>query len=259
MATLDHLNCGTLQRAGAPTVACHCLLVEDPSGLVLIDAGIGLCDVAEPARRIGAERVEQFGFQFDEALTAVRQLKARGHAPDAVRHIVLTHLDADHVGGLADFPTARVHVSERELAALRAGSARYAVAQFAHGPRWDPHGPGGVVPWFGLDSYPLPLGLAAEVRLVSLPGHTHGHCGVAVSRDGAWTLHVGDAYYLRVELERDDHPVSALSAAAAEDDARRRTTLRTLRRLQQEHGDRVEMFCYHDPTELPAPLGWPLG
>ncbi len=31
-----------------------------------------------------------------------------------MRHIVLTHLDVDHAGGLPDFPDARVHVFARE-------------------------------------------------------------------------------------------------------------------------------------------------
>ncbi|MFD0510570.1 MBL fold metallo-hydrolase [Streptomyces aureus] len=30
-----------------------------------------------------------------------------GYAVDDVRHIVLTHLDLDHAGGLPDFPRAR--------------------------------------------------------------------------------------------------------------------------------------------------------
>ncbi|MCT9113339.1 MBL fold metallo-hydrolase [Streptomyces mirabilis] len=31
-----------------------------------------------------------------------------------VRHIVLTHFDADHIGGLSDFPHAQVHVTAAE-------------------------------------------------------------------------------------------------------------------------------------------------
>ena len=38
------------------------------------------------------------------------QLAARGIAPRDVRHVVLTHLHADHVGGLRDFPDATIHV-----------------------------------------------------------------------------------------------------------------------------------------------------
>ena len=40
-----------------------------------------------------------------------------------------------------------------------------------------------------------------EVLLVPLPGHTRGHCGVAVRRSDDWLLHCGDAYFHRSEVE----------------------------------------------------------
>jgi glyoxylase-like metal-dependent hydrolase (beta-lactamase superfamily II) len=36
-----------------------------------------------------------------------------------VRHIVLTHLDFDHAGGLEDFPEAIVHVMQTEIETAR--------------------------------------------------------------------------------------------------------------------------------------------
>lgn len=87
--------------------------------------------------------------------------------------------------------------------------------------------------------------------LVPLFGHTHGHCGVAVGRGGRWVLHVGDAYYLRVELETDGHPVSELARIRADDDARRRASLTELRRLVRDHAAEVELFGYHDFIEFP--------
>ncbi len=32
-----------------------------------------------------------------------------------------------------------------------------------------------------------------DAKLVMLPGHTLGHCGVAYREDGRWTLHAGDS------------------------------------------------------------------
>jgi glyoxylase-like metal-dependent hydrolase (beta-lactamase superfamily II) len=95
----------------------------------------------------------------------------------------------------------------------------------------------------------LPAGV--DARLVPLFGHTHGHCGVAVRHGERWLLHVGDAYYLRAELSSDDHPVSALAAARADDDRLRRAHLAELRRLARDHGAEVELFGYHDFTEFP--------
>ncbi|WP_223281445.1 MBL fold metallo-hydrolase [Streptomyces antnestii] len=43
---------------------------------------------------------------LDTGETAVRQVAALGYDIEDVRHIVLTHLDLDHAGGLRDFPPA---------------------------------------------------------------------------------------------------------------------------------------------------------
>ena len=75
---------------------------------------------------------------------------------------------------------------------------------------------------------------------------------MAVRQGARWLLHVGDAYYLRVELTADDHPVSALTAARADDDHERRASLEHLRRLARDHAGEVEMFGYHDFGEFPA-------
>ncbi|WP_051484150.1 MBL fold metallo-hydrolase [Rhizobium sp. CF080] len=42
--------------------------------------------------------------------TAAWQIQSLGYPARDVRHIVLTHLDFDHAGGIADFPRARIHV-----------------------------------------------------------------------------------------------------------------------------------------------------
>jgi glyoxylase-like metal-dependent hydrolase (beta-lactamase superfamily II) len=44
----------------------------------------------------------------------LEQVKQLGFSPRDVRHIVLTHLDSDHAGGLENFPEAHVHVLEAE-------------------------------------------------------------------------------------------------------------------------------------------------
>ncbi|MFO0800901.1 MAG: MBL fold metallo-hydrolase [Gemmataceae bacterium] len=246
-----HLNCGWLHAPPNPRASCHCLLVEAPAGLVLIDTGVGLRDVRDPEGRIGRDLIELVGFQFREEDTALRQVERLGFRADDVRDVVLTHADPDHAGGLADFPHARVHLAAEELDAVRAGGARYLPTQFAHGPRWEPHSDAGTT-WFGLPARPLDLG--AEAVLVPLFGHTRGHCGVAVRAGGRWLLHAGDAYYLRVELEHDDHPVSGLAAARAEDNAARLAGIAELRRLVRDHAAEIDVIGYHDAGEFPP--GW---
>lgn len=250
MTTVHHINAGWLHVPPGPRACCHCLLLEDRRGVALVDTGIGLLDVRDPEGRVGAEAIKAAGFQFDEAEAAARQIERLGLRPADVKHIVLTHGDPDHAGGVADFPDAEVHLSEEEWASIRSGNPRYSAAQFAHGPRVRTYGPSGRR-WFGMEAREVACGLEAEVLLVPLFGHTLGHCGVAVGREGRWVLHVGDTYYLRVELERDDHPVSQLAAARADDDAARRASLERIRRLVREHGGEVEVTGYHDVAELP--------
>ena len=248
---LHHLNCGVLHASPNPPASCHCLLLELADDVALIDTGIGLLDIARPVERIGASIIEAAGFQFRESDTAALQLEHLGFRVGDVRHIVLTHGDPDHAGGLADFPEASVHVSEEELAGIRSGLGRYCLRQFEHEPKWVSHTTS-PVQWFGLPARPIDFGSGVDVLMIPLFGHTSGHCGVAIRQKDRWLLHVGDAYYLRVELERDDHPVSALAAARADDDPLRRESLGHLRRLARDHPAEVEMLGYHDFTEFPA-------
>src|SRR5437660_24145 len=98
---VHHLNCGTMSPVGlAMRWVCHCLLVESSSGLVLVDTGIGIEDQKRPRERLG------LGFSLllrpacDESEAAARQVARMGYSIDDVRHIVITHLDLDHAGGL---------------------------------------------------------------------------------------------------------------------------------------------------------------
>lgn len=248
---VHHLNCGVLHAPPSPAASCHCLLLEHEGRLTLIDTGIGLQDIAHPLERVGKPAIDAAGFQFHERLTAARQIEQLGFYPSDVADIVLTHADPDHVGGLADFPEARVHLSAEEHAQLSSGNPRYSLAQFTHGPRWVTHSRSDLC-WFGVEARPLPILVAGEAFLVPLFGHTLGHCGVAIRDQNRWILHVGDAYYLRVELATDDHPVSMLATLRADNDAMRRESLALLRRLDRDHGKEVTMFGYHDFTEFPA-------
>jgi glyoxylase-like metal-dependent hydrolase (beta-lactamase superfamily II) len=232
---IRHLNCGILQAPGGPAAACHCLVLEARARRILVDTGVGVRE------RVPAQAVEAAGFQFHPHLLAVHQVTG-------VTDVVLTHADPDHAGGLADFPEAVVHFSEEEHAALHSGLERYSSAQFQHGPRWNRVGTHSAR-WFGLEARPVFADL--EIFLVPLFGHTAGHCGVAIRRGEGWLLHVGDAYYLKIELSDEGHPIHQLTARNAVDDAQRRASLEELKRLAREHPE-VEMVGYHDFSEFPT-------
>jgi len=183
-------------------------------------------------------------------MTAKAQLAACGIDAAAVTDIILTHCDQDHVGGLADFPAATVHVGSEELANMQTGNPRYSPAQFDHSPRWKTYGENNA-DFFGLPARSVKTALDAEIRLVPLFGHTLGHCGVAVFHDDQWTFHIGDAYYLRAELENPEHPVDELATIAADDDPLRRDTLQIIRHMVANAELPITFCGYHDSTELP--------
>ncbi len=180
-----------------------CLLVEADGQLVMVDAGIGLEDAAEP-RRLGHANL-LLRASRDPAGTAASQLAGMGLRPEDVAHIICTHLDRDHAGGLPDFPQARVHVWRAEWeTALHPPSFpekdRYRPPHFAHGPDWVLHDSVSPKKWFGLDCVRELPGLGSRFLLIPLPGHTRGHCGVALQTEEGWLLHCGDACYVAEEL-----------------------------------------------------------
>lgn len=242
---------------GGDRLVCHALLVETNDGLVLVDTGLGLEDVRSPKPRLGAPFVAVFRPALREENTALRQIEQLGFTREDVRHLVLTHLDVDHAGGIPDFPAAQIHVHRHEHAAAMQRSTfnernRYRKVHLAGNPRWELHEAGGER-WFGFESVRL---VAEDVLLIPLHGHTRGHSAVAVrTPPGArseWLLHCGDAYFFAGELEEPPSCpmfLRAFQRGAAIDDAARIANRERLRALRREAGDRIQLFCAHSPTE----------
>jgi glyoxylase-like metal-dependent hydrolase (beta-lactamase superfamily II) len=267
---VHHLSCGTLCPIGGrltdglpgllrtARLVCHCLLVETEGGLVLVDTGLGTREVGRPVPRLSPVLVNLARPRLSFEETAVRQLRRLGFDPADVRHIVLTHLDFDHAGGLADFPWAQVHVlAEERRAAMRPRTflarRRYRSAQWAHGVRWQLYEPGGE-PWLGFSAVRELAGLPPEILLVPLTGHTQGHAGVAVRTGGGWLLHAGDAYLHRGEVHGDRYrcppALRTFQAIAEVNRAARLRNQRRLRALAQDAVAKVVVFSAHDPVEL---------
>ena len=199
---IHHLSCGTMcpfggrlrdghsPVLGVAEIVCHCLLVETEAGLVLVDTGFGTRDVAQP-RRLSpffrfANRV-----RLRELDSALRQVSDLGFTPADVRHIVLTHLDFDHAGGIEDFPDATVHVVGAELDTARSQNGwldrqRYRPRQWGRNVNWQRYTPEGER-WFGFSCVRELVGMPPEILMVPLAGHTLGHCGVAVRKVGSST------------------------------------------------------------------------
>lgn len=270
---IHHLNCGTCCPVGGrlfdgrsngllATLVCHCLLIETDAGLVLVDTGFGTQDVRHPHRRLSEFFLKLNNIQLRPEETAVAQVRRLGFDPADVRHIVITHLDFDHAGGLEDFPNAVVHLTsrEKEVADAQAGGVfvgrkRYRPEQWDELSQWQLYPFGGGERWFGFDAVRDLRGLPPEILLVPLAGHTWGHAGVAVREpSGNWLLHAADAYFYRGEIGSQTYECTpglrGYQMMMEVDRNARLTNQRRLRDLSLRHAGEVRIFCAHDAVEF---------
>lgn len=267
---IHHLDCGAMCPLGGRLfdgyspgltahLSCHCLLIESDQGLVLVDTGFGLRDIRAPRPRLPGFFLRLNRIQLKEELTAIRQVERLGFSAGDVRHIVLTHLDFDHAGGLDDFPQAAVHLLAPELDSARndrngfISRRRYRPRQWEGVTDWHAYGEGGE-PWFGFDCVRDLKGLPPDILMIPLAGHTRGHAGIAIRTGGGWLLHAGDAYFFRGEMN-PNHPrcppgVDAYQRMMEVDRRARLANQGRLRGLAARHGSEVRLFCSHDRSEF---------
>ncbi|MDX8143483.1 MBL fold metallo-hydrolase [Lentzea sp. BCCO 10_0061] len=252
---VHHLNCATMRPPlVAGGIVAHCLLIETDQGLTLVDTGFGTHEVSDPKATIDPLSRKLLKPALDITETAISQIERRGYTADDVRHVLLTHLDLDHAGGLRDFPKATVHVLDAELEAATNPKgtkerARYPKAQ-REGVTFETHKAEGE-DWFGFEAVSAIPGLPEDVLMVPLIGHTRGHTGIAVKGDNGWLLHAGDAYFYRGEVETPPSNIFALKLTAKQTETIREQRLSNVERLRELKAQgEVEVFCAHDPVEL---------
>jgi glyoxylase-like metal-dependent hydrolase (beta-lactamase superfamily II) len=228
--SVHHLNCATMcpiagWLLGASgwhgLMVAHCLLVEtERDGLVLIDTGFGTRDT-EGKTGVPAAFKLMVNPKLEASETAIAQVVARGYKTEDVRHIVVTHLDLDHAGGIADFPHAKIHVHARE------------------------HIPA-ITRLRGVD---------AEIGLVPMHGHTRGHSAVIVKAGDRWKVHAGDAYFHHHTVDGSGAKVPfglrTFESLMQVDGAARHASAAALAQLNASYKD-LDLFSAHDPYEYDA-------
>lgn len=96
--------------------------------------------------------------------------------------------------------------------------------------------------------------LPPEILMLPLPGHTHGHAGVAVRRPNGWLLQAGDAYFHHAEMDlerpRCTPGLRLYQWMMEKDRAQRLLNQDRLRELKRAHGRELTLCCGHDPEEF---------
>lgn len=226
-------------------------LVRHPHGDVLIDAGFGTRH-AEHVRSFPAN-VFQLVMKprFDPKKdSAVAHLDALGVTSDDVDYLLPTHMHWDHIGGLGDFPKARLVVPRAEWEAAHQGDLTLAVRGYADSMYEDLRPEAMLIEWpdapFGTFERSIDLFGDGSVMLLDANGHTRGSMAILVSLpSGERFLFTGDASWLRRGYREHKHKGWKTRLL----DNSRRGVMPTLARIAQlEHLARdVKVVPAHDP------------
>ena len=229
-------------------------LVEHPRGLLLVDTGWcreispnGVYD-AKAVHRVLSPALSAFYHpSLPSGMSAREQLAAMGIRPQDLSHILLTHLDPDHVAGLKELSGAR-HIilpedeyfwSCRTVFKLRQPRSLWGdqpIERLFY--RGSPLGPNRwAIDLFGDES----------VQLVNVPGHTDGQAAVILRSGGRFVLLAADAAFSPRNWQESTAPGFGLSHD---------WQMRSLRWIKEMADDPAcaAVLCSHDPDVKPGIL-----
>lgn len=195
------------------TLPCYCYLIEHPKGLILVDTGVGrefspggVFDAKASSALIGKALTAYLHPSVAAGESISEQLSSRGLKPADLDLVLLTHLDADHVGGLHELHGAKRFLlpedeyfwSCRTVYKLRQPRSLWMDMPLER--FWYRGSSLGTNRWaydlFGDES----------VMLINLPGHTDGLCAVMLRNGGRFVLLASDAALCRENLETQTPP-----------------------------------------------------
>jgi glyoxylase-like metal-dependent hydrolase (beta-lactamase superfamily II) len=168
----------------------RCLLIEHPSGLILIDTGAGNKENAKFKDIYGLENEGADGATLFED-----GLKQIGVAPTDIALVINTHLHFDHAGGNTrnrpdgsleiTFPNATYIVRRGEYDYAMNSNERTAASYFER--NWIPVERADKIEWVSREKE-----IVKGVRVIPTPGHTPFHQSVLIESAGDRAFFLGD-------------------------------------------------------------------
>lgn len=179
---IDELLAKSKEGDVVPT-SVNAFLINTGSRLVLIDSGCG----------------GFFGSDFGHILG---NLKAAGYSPDQVDEVCVTHMHADHLGGIvadgkAVFPHAIIRMDQKDADYwLNVDNGKMAIPQLqVH----FTNAVAAIAPYRATGQFKPFQGeteITAGVRAIPAYGHTPGHTAYAIEAQGKKLLLVGDLFHI---------------------------------------------------------------
>ncbi|GAB4432508.1 MAG: MBL fold metallo-hydrolase [Chloroflexi bacterium OHK40] len=255
-----------LRGGAARPMACHALvaLLHHPrQGLTLFDTGYAM-------RMLDATRAWPYRLyraltplRLSPELELVRQLAARGIAPNDIGRVIVSHFHADHVAGLRDFPATTIVATQAALESVR-GRRGLAALRRGYLPALQPPDlEARACPLPPFTGAPLPhLGPTHDlfgdgsILLIALPGHACGQIGALVATTGGPVLLAADGAWTSRTI-RERRPPSRMASLIVDDARAMRATIDALHAFSLAHPE-VRILPTHCP-EVYAALARPGG
>ena len=184
-------------------------VIEHPEGVFVIDTGEN-SRVNDPGYFKSSGRFEnwlnttQFKFQVDREEEIDQQLTAVGLSTAKVDKVILTHLHLDHIDGLVHFPDAEILVSRSEW------EKPYGDLPKLY-PSWlSPTLLDLETTYEGFERATF-LSEAKDLVLIETPGHTYGHCSIALQTDAGLLFFAADVVYYEEQLRQSKFSAGTVS------------------------------------------------
>jgi glyoxylase-like metal-dependent hydrolase (beta-lactamase superfamily II) len=168
----------------------RCLLIEHPSGLILIDTGAG--------NKENDKFKDIYGLENEGADGGTRLedgLKEVGVSPADIAIVINTHLHFDHAGGNTrnrpdgsieiSFPNATYIVRRGEYDYAMHSNERTAASYFER--NWMPVEAADKIEWVSREKE-----IVKGIRVIPTPGHTPFHQSVLIESAGERAFYLGD-------------------------------------------------------------------